>query len=147
MTTLFPEIPQLQAAGADAPCVGPLASYLVAVCRELATHQVSAREARVQVPGPQQPLCASLVLTRPGWPGPVPAGWHEEFGWWAGPRGGTDRRYLSGSLAPDAVVVAEFLALGAELGSTAPVPHRYRLLNGGRDLVALLDERSGDDRG
>lgn len=147
MTTLSPETPQLRPAGADAPCVRPLASYLEAVCRELATHKVLARDAQVQVPGPQQALCASLELTRPGWPRAVPAGWHEELGWWAEPHGRTDRRYLPGSLLPDPAAVAEFLALGAELGSTEPVPHRYRLLTGGRDLMAMLCERSGGDRG
>lgn len=147
MTILSPETPQLQPTRADAPCVRPLASYLEAVCRALATHHVVAREARVHEPGPQQALCASLELTRPHWPRPVSAGWHEEFGWWAEPHGRTDRRFLPGSLAPDAAVVAEFLALGAELGSTAPVPHRYRLLAGGQDLVALLDQRSGEGRG
>ena len=147
MTILSQETPELRPARADAPCVRPLVSYLEAVCRELATHHVIARAAQVQAPGPQQALCASLELTRPGRLRAVPAGWHEELGWWAEPHGRTDRRYLPGSLLPDPAVVAEFLALGAERGLTAPVPHRYRLLSDGADLVALLGERSGDDRG
>jgi hypothetical protein len=147
MTTLSPETPELQPDRGEAPYVRPLARYLEAVCRELATHRVLAGNARVHLPGPQQALCASLELTRPGLPKRVPAGWHEELGWWAEPRGQTDRRYLPGSLVPPPEVVAEFLAFGAEQGSTSPVPHRYRLLTGGPDLLALLSDRLGGDRG
>jgi hypothetical protein len=82
-------------------------------------------------------------------PLPVPrerlrAGWHEELGWWAEPaaRPGTERRWFAAELVPAADRVADFLAGLTEheqLGTTAPAPHRYRLLAAQDDLLERLD--------
>lgn len=82
-------------------------------------------------------------------PLPVPrerlrAGWHEELGWWAEPiaRPGADRRWFAAELVPAADRVADFLAgltKHEQLGTTAPAPHRYRLLAAQDDLLERLN--------
>ncbi|HEX4358207.1 MAG TPA: hypothetical protein VH141_11835 [Pseudonocardia sp.] len=72
------------------------------------------------------------------------AGWHEELGWWAEPiaRPGADRRWFAAELVPAADRVADFLAgltKHEQLGTTAPAPHRYRLLATQDDLLERLD--------
>jgi hypothetical protein len=141
-------------------CLDFLTEYLSAVRQQLARRQIVVHTAGVHPPMPQQALGLSLELslgaggadTRsvgPARPLPVPrerlrAGWHEELGWWAEPVGrpGAGRRWFAAELVPAPDRVADFLAgltRHEELGTTAPAPHRYRLLATQDDLRERLD--------
>jgi hypothetical protein len=145
-------------------CFDFLTEYLSAVRRELARRHIVVHTAGVHPPMPQQALGLSLELSRGAGgavaqpelqpvPVPVPrerlrAGWHEELGWWAEPAGrpGAGRRWLATELVPCPDRVADYLAgltRHEDLGTTAPAPHRYRLLAAENDLLRRLDVARG----
>lgn len=111
--------------------------------------EVTVVDARVQSPGPQQALCASIELRPPGTDPSrtIRAGWHEELGWWAQPGSPYSgsvraRRYLAGELAPACTAVVDFLTHSAELGTVEPSLRRYRLVGTDEELITALTRRS-----
>lgn len=127
-------------------CVDTLSAYLDCVRVELERCAVTVFEIQIEMPAPQQALCASIVYLCPSQHprgNPARAGWHEELGWWTEhPEAGHSRRYLGQHLAPKASAVAKFLTRSDEPGSSVPTLHRYRLLTGEHDLIAQLAQRT-----
>ncbi|WP_156935465.1 DUF6292 family protein [Pseudonocardia spinosispora] len=129
-------------------CARSLAAYLRSVQDELALREVTVVGARVQSPGPQQALCASIELRSPGMDPnrTIRAGWHEELGWWAQPGSPSAgsvraRRYLPGELAPGCAEVADFLTHSVELGTVEPSLRRYRLVGTDDELITALTQQ------
>lgn len=146
--------PTDRAARGDDRCAAALHAYLDAVVGALARRCIGVVAVHVHATEPHLALSGRIELdpasARPGlgW-GPVTADWHEERGWSAELRGGSDlglaRRYLPmtvpGNVVPYPTLVADFLAglaRGEDLGSIAPDEHRHRPPAGQRDLPTRL---------